>query len=163
MNLWQQLDRASGRGDGGEVGVAGGGLRFHAPRVLIALALALITYALFPASPAVDFPLLEVGSVAPDNVIAPFAYDVRKTDAELTRERDDMARSVVPVFAYSAAALDSARTALRSFSDAVSEAARSTASDPERAAAVVAAGAQQRVQLTPQEAAYLLVPARRSA
>jgi sulfite reductase (NADPH) flavoprotein alpha-component len=99
-------------------------VRYHLPRAVLALALALITYALFPASPAVDFPLLEVGSVAPDNVIAPFAFDVRKTDAELARERDDMARSVVSVFSYSPAALDSAQRAVRAFADAVDAAAR---------------------------------------
>ena len=164
MNLWQQLERAGARG-GAESG--GSPLRFHAPRVAIALVLALLTYALFPASPAVDFPLLEVGSVAPENVIAPFAYDVRKSQAELTRERDDMSRSVVPVFVYSPVAADSARQALRAFFAATAAAAGTRATTPagdaERAAAVVAAAAEQRVQLAPEEATYLLAPTRRAA
>ena len=161
MNLWQQLERGASAAD--EAG-AGSGLRYHSPRIAIALALALITYLLFPASPAVDFPLLEIGSVAPDNVIAPFAYDVRKSDTELTRERDEMARSVVPLFAYSPAAFDSARAGLRAFSDTVSAAAtRTGGSETERAAAVVRAAASQRVHLTSPEAAYLLQPTRRAA
>src|SRR5437762_2364569 len=78
--------------------------RFHGVRVGIALALAAITYAVFPAAPAVDFPLLEVGSVAPDNVIAPFAYSVPKDPADLARERDEVARSVQPIMVYTPAA-----------------------------------------------------------
>ena len=46
-------------------------LSFHAARIALGVALAVLTYLLFPASPAVDFPVYEVGSVASDNVIAP--------------------------------------------------------------------------------------------
>ena len=63
----------------GEQGESGGGgrgvgladpppgrerLRTHGLRIALALALAVFTYLLFPASPAVDFPVYEVGSVA---------------------------------------------------------------------------------------------------
>ena len=75
----------------------------------------MLTYVLFPASPAVDFPVYEVGSVASDNVIAPFAFRVLKTPAELKAERDAVVRAVEPVFDFVPAALDSARQALSAF------------------------------------------------
>jgi hypothetical protein len=52
---------------------------FHVPRIAIAVALAILTYVLFPAAPAVEFPVYEVGSVASDNVIAPFAFRFMKS------------------------------------------------------------------------------------
>ena len=57
--------------------------RLHGTRIALGLATALATYALFPASPAVDSPVLEVGSVASLNVIAPFAFKVPKSPSEL--------------------------------------------------------------------------------
>ncbi|MFL5575378.1 MAG: HD family phosphohydrolase [Gemmatimonadaceae bacterium] len=160
MNLWSQLER---NGASEDTGGAAESLRFHAPRLLLALALALLTYLLFPASPAVDFPLLEAGSVAPDNVIAPFAFAVPKSEAELMRERDDMARSVVPLFASAPAALDTARAALRDFGDAVAAAARTPGDEATRAAAVLRAASDRGVQLTAEEAAYLTSAPRRTA
>ncbi len=52
----------------------------HGSRVVVAIALAVVTYLLFPASPAVNFPVLEVGAVAPENVIAPFEFRVPRVD-----------------------------------------------------------------------------------
>ena len=72
-------------------------LAFHGARVAVAVVLAVLTYVLFPASPAVDLPVYEVGSVASSNVIAPFAFRVLKTPAELKTERDAV-RAVEPVF-----------------------------------------------------------------
>src|SRR5207248_9001810 len=80
-------------------------LRTHGLRIALALALAVFTYLLFPASPAVDFPVYEVGSVASDNVIAPFAFSVPKTDVELRKEREAAVATVEPVFDYVPAAL----------------------------------------------------------
>ena len=79
-------------------------LRFHGARALIALGVAAVTYLVFPASPAVDSPILEVGSVAPDNVIAPFGYTVLKSPEELAKEQNDIARSVEPIFSLEHAA-----------------------------------------------------------
>ena len=82
MNLAEQGERAT------EPPLWRARFRDHGARFALALGLAIFTYLLFPASPAVDFPVYEVGSVASDNVIAPFAFSVPKTDAELTKERD---------------------------------------------------------------------------
>ena len=88
MNLAEQGERAS------EPPLRRARLRFHGPRIALALGLAVFTYLLFPASPAVDFPVYEVGSVASDNDIAPFTFSVPQTESELTKERDAAAATV---------------------------------------------------------------------
>src|SRR6185503_13070475 len=84
---------------------------FHAARLGLGVGLAVLTYVLFPASPAIDFPIYEVGSVASDNVIAPFAFRVLKNPSELNDERIAVVRGVEPVFDFVPAALDSAKQA----------------------------------------------------
>jgi len=79
----------------------------HAPRVALLIAVALITYLLFPTSAAVDSPIFEIGSVATQNVIAPFGFVVPKSMTDLHDEREQLARSAKPIFVYSSAALDS--------------------------------------------------------
>lgn len=135
-------------------------LPYHGARAAIALGLAALTSALFPASPAVEVPIYEVGSVAGDNVIAPFAFTVPKTEAELAREREEILRAADPIFVYVPAALDSARRQLRSFDEAVATAARNP--DPGVAIpAIQQVAAAYGLQLTVDEAAYLAQPGRR--
>ena len=137
-------------------------LTYHGARVAIALALAALTSALFPASPAVEVPIYEVGSVAGSNVIAPFAFSVPKSEAELTREREELLRAAEPVLIFVPAALDSARRQLRAFDEAIAAAAR--APDPRLAVtAIQQAAAAYGIQLTVEEVAYLMQPARRAA
>jgi hypothetical protein len=136
-------------------------LRFHGLRALIALGVAAVTYLVFPASPAVDSPVLEVGSVAPDNVIAPFGYTVTKSPDELAQEQNAIVRSVEPIFSVQPAALDSSRRLTDQFRDGLRRVTGTT--DAQRAAAVQALGAQLGVQLTPAEAQYLAAPARGEA
>ena len=69
-------------------------MSFHLQRIAVAVVLAILTYALFRTSPAVDFPIYEVGSVATDNVIAPFAFSVLKNPTELESERESVVRGV---------------------------------------------------------------------
>jgi putative nucleotidyltransferase with HDIG domain len=137
-------------------------LTYHGARAGIALGLAGLTSALFPASPAVEVPIYEVGSVAGDNVIAPFAFIVPKTDAELGREREELLRAAEPVFVYVPAALDSARRQLRGFDEAVAAAARA----PDLRLVIPAiqqVAAAYGLQLTVEEAAYLAQPGRRAS
>ncbi len=139
-------------------------LAFHGPRAALLLVLAAITYVLFPASPAVDTPIFEVGSVATENVIAPFAFNVRKTPEELAREQDELARSAKPIFRYRAAALDSTQARLDRLSGAI--AASAGAADARKrpdVAAVQTAAAAHGVTLTTGEAEYLAAPSRRRA
>src|SRR5256885_10578693 len=135
---------------------------FHGHRVALALAMAVFTYLLFPASPAVDFPVYEVGSVASDNVIAPFAFSVPKSDAELSKERDAAAAPVEPVFDFVPGALDSTRRQLAAFAQTVNGAA--AAADPRNALiGIQQAAASQGITLTANEAAYLTQERRRTA
>lgn len=138
-------------------------LRFHGARALIALAVAAVTYLVFPASPAVDSPILEVGSVAPDNVIAPFGYSVEKSPEELAKEQNDIVRSVQPIFSFVPAAVDSSRRLIDQFQQGLRRASATPGGEAQRVAAVRAVGAQLGVQLTPVEAQYLAAPARGEA
>lgn len=49
----------------------------------IAVGMGIATYFCFPTSPAADVPLLEVGSVSPRDVIAPFGFRVAKRVPQL--------------------------------------------------------------------------------
>ncbi len=129
------------------------------PRVLLAVALTLLTYVLFPAVPATNFPIYEVGSVASDNVIAPFAFRVLKDSAELSREREALARTVEPVYAFVPSALDSAQDELRAFALALDSVYAGRRRDP---AAVQGAASGFGVKLTGAEVAYLADRGRRS-
>lgn len=136
-------------------------IAFHAVRIALGVALAILTYVLFPASPAVDFPVYEVGSVATDNVIAPFAFRVLKTDAELKAERDAVVRGVEPVYEFVPAALDSARRALTGFAAAIASAA---SSNPQAAVpSVQRAATLWGIPMTATQAAYIASSRNRSA
>ncbi|HUQ81574.1 MAG TPA: HDIG domain-containing protein [Gemmatimonadaceae bacterium] len=147
-----------GGGDADDGSPKGRALRFHATRALIALGVAATTYLLFPASPAVDSPILEVGSVAPDNVIAPFGYSVLKSPDELEKERNDIVRSVVPIFGVAPAAVDTSRQLVSQFTDGLRRIMSS--GEPQRVAAIQQLGQRFGVQLTTPEAQYLSVPGR---
>lgn len=134
---------------------------FHVVRVALGVALAVLTYLLFPASPAIDFPVYEVGSVASDNVIAPFAFRVLKTDAELKAEREAVERGVEPVYDFVPAALDSARQGVTSFASAIADAVRTNPTAP--VPAVQRTGASWGVPLTAGQATYLVSERRRNA
>jgi hypothetical protein len=138
------------------------GLGYHAWRALFIVGLAIATYVLFPASPAVDVPIFEVGGVANQDVIAPFAFTVRKSDAELAKEREELARSAKPIFTYSAATRDSVLRTLDEFMTAVGRAAAGADSPREAVPAVQRAASDFGVTLLPGEAEYLAVSSRRA-
>jgi putative nucleotidyltransferase with HDIG domain len=138
-------------------------LGYHGVRVGLLFALAIATYALFPAAPAVETPIFEVGSVATENVIAPFAFTVRKSGAELAREREELARSAQPIFVYSRSPLDSAQTALAEFMEVVANAVSSDTGARAQGAAVQRVAAARGITLTASEAEYLTFAARRRA
>src|SRR6185437_1790772 len=139
-------------------------IAFHAARIGVAAALAVLTYLLFPASPAVDFPVYEVGSVASDNVIAPFAFHVLKTPAELANERDLAVRGVEPVFDFAPAALDTARRAVTGYDGAITQAAATGGGIPQLAVpAIQRASSSWGVSLSVGQAIYLGSTPRRAA
>ncbi|HEY9450670.1 MAG TPA: HDIG domain-containing metalloprotein [Gemmatimonadaceae bacterium] len=143
---------------------------YHCARVGLLLALAVVTYLLFPNAPAVDSPIFEVGSVATKNVIAPFEFTVPKSNEDLAKERDELARSTKPIFDYSPAALDSSQRQLRTFMDSLASAAERSEreSTARQSATAVSTAIQQAatavgVSLTRAESEYLAVSARRRA
>jgi len=136
-------------------------LGFHGPRVALGIGLAVLTYVLFPASPAVDFPIYEIGSVASDNVIAPFAFRVLKSNAELQNERDAVVRGVEPVYDFVPQALDSARRSLSVFASAITQV---STGDPQFAVpAIQRAASSWGIGLGVSQAAYLASERRRAA
>src|SRR5262245_26814033 len=139
----------------------GSAIAFHGARITLAVAVAVLTYMLFPASPAIDFPVYEVGSVASDNVIAPFAFRVLKSEAELKAEREAVVRGVEPVYDFTPAALDSARQSLTMFGNAIAEASRSTPATV--MASIQRTGLSWGVSLSQAQAYYLSSERRRSA
>ena len=124
MGLWgipAGADATGGRDD--EEAGAIARLRRHGARGLVALALALFTFALFPSVPAADTPVYDVGSVAPEGVVAPFAFVVPKSPAELRAERADAVRGVPPVFTRDLQALSTAKARLAALTAAAAGAA----------------------------------------
>ena len=113
-------------------------LGYHGLRIALLVSLAVVTYLLFPNAPAIDSPIFEVGSVATENVIAPFAFVVPKSPSALVQERDELAQSVKPILEYRQAALDSSQNQLRAFIDSIS------VTVARGAAAHATAGAQSR-------------------
>ena len=156
MNIWDRLEQLTAPSE------TGSSSRFHGSRIALAVVLALITHALFPASPVVDFPLYEVGSVAPEPLNAPFAFTIPKDEKELERERADVAKVAQPVFNFTPAAADSARARLTQFMQAIGRAAELTDADL-RTRTMQAVADSFGVQLTPAESEYLAPVATRQA
>lgn len=148
MNVWDRLEQLTAPSE------TGFSARFHGARIALAVVLALVTHALFPASPAVDFPLYEVGSVAPEQLNAPFAFSIPKDEKELERERNDVAKVAQPVFVSVPSAVDSARARLSQFMQAVATAATKPGVEA-RTRAIQAVGDTYGIALTPAESEYL--------
>ncbi len=85
------------------------GFRFHGPRILLLLILAVTTYLLFPAGDAPGMSGYELGSVPPQDLIAEVGFQVLKSESDLRREQDAAAGTVTPVFRYDSLAADSMR------------------------------------------------------
>jgi len=132
--------------------------RLHGPRLVLGVGLALLTYALFPEAPATLIPIYEVGAVATDNVIAPFAFEVPKSETELQRERDDVVRATELNFRHVPEALDTSLALLSGFASAIPP---PTAARPPNLSAIIRAGRMFGVALNINEATYLASPARR--
>lgn len=77
-------------------------------RVGIAAGLALLTLALFPTRGALDVPPVRTGTVASEDVIAPFDFVVPRSEEELALRREQAALTVPPVYVVVPGAADSA-------------------------------------------------------
>ncbi|MFQ5704280.1 MAG: HD family phosphohydrolase [Gemmatimonadales bacterium] len=83
-----------------------GKVAFHGVRWGLLLSLALLTYLLFPV--ARGFDVVEVGEVAPSEVIAPFKFVVKKSADEIERERAAYEATVKPIYEYRREVIDTA-------------------------------------------------------
>jgi cyclic-di-AMP phosphodiesterase PgpH len=108
----------------------------HSARAFMLVAIALATSMLFPVSPMADFPILERGMVAEEDVIAEIPFSIYRSESELARARQDAAAGSKPIFVYDATAVDSMKAAVDGFFERVEAVAAGGAPD----------GARQRVR-----------------
>jgi putative nucleotidyltransferase with HDIG domain len=90
-----------------------------------------------------------VGQISKRAVVAPFAFEVRKTPEEIAREGESRALTAQPVYRFSPTAYDSSLAAARGFFADLAKAAEAGGSDS--VAAVVAS----EVRLGPEETKFL--------
>jgi putative nucleotidyltransferase with HDIG domain len=84
-----------------------GTVAHHAARWSLLVALALLTFWLFPIARGFETPLLASGDVSQTEVIAPFAFAVPKTPAEIDREAVGLEATVRPIYEYRGDIVDS--------------------------------------------------------
>lgn len=126
-----------------------GRVRYHLVRWAPLLAVALITYLAFPPPVGIGAPVQSVGEISKRAVVAPFAFEVRKSPEEIAREGESRAVTAQPVYRFSATAYDSSLASARAFFADLERAAE--AGGPDAAEAAIAA----RVRLGPEETRYL--------
>jgi putative nucleotidyltransferase with HDIG domain len=130
-----------------------GKVAFHAVRWSFLVALALLTYLLFPAAGGIE--MLAVGEVAPDDVIAPWEFTVPKSQDEIDRDAEALVGTVLPIYEVREDAVDSALAN----ADVVFTALDSATT----ADVLIQSGRGVGVSLTAEQAEYLLVEGRREA
>ena len=80
---------------------------FHSTRWMLLVALALLTYALYPVAQGLEVSIPEVGEVAREEVVAPFDLTIYKSIAEREREGEELAQTVLPIFEVNVGVVDS--------------------------------------------------------
>ena len=125
-------------------------LRFHLVRWAPLVAVALLTYVAFPPPIGIGAPLPAVGEISKRAVVAPFAFEVRKSPEEIAREGQSRALTAQPVYRFSATAYDSSLASARGFFAELERASESGGPD------AVEAAIASRVRLGPQETRYLV-------
>jgi len=130
---------------------------FHATRWVWVLGLAALTVVAFPRGGADVAPFLEPGDVADRDVVAPFSFVVNKSDEEVAREAEELARSARPIYEFEERAYDSAAASARAFFAAIAAAG---ARGPD---AVREAGRAYDVDLSVRESEYLSHASQREA
>jgi putative nucleotidyltransferase with HDIG domain len=125
-------------------------IRFHLVRWAPLLAVALLTYVAFPPVIGIGAPVPAVGEISKRAVVAPFAFEVRKSPEEVAREGQSRALTAQPVYRFSATAYDSSLASARGFFADLERAGE--AGGPDAVEAAIAS----RVRLGPQETRYLV-------
>jgi len=154
---WRRWLRAVGGRPGPDWGAR---VAHHAARFLLVLGAAALLPFLFPRTSLPSFAHLEEGQVASEDVIARVPFQVMKDPSELSRERDEAASGVAPIFRLHRAAVDSAVADADALFAALDSAERAPGSDTAAARAVLGAAG---IQPTPAQLAWLDAPGRRGA
>ena len=124
-------------------------IRFHLVRWAPLIAVAIFTYLAFPPQIGIGSPVPAVGETSKRAVVAPFAFEVRKSPEEVAREGQSRALTAQPVYRFSATAYDSSLAAARSFFAELERAGE--AGGPAAVEQVIAS----RIRLRPEETRYL--------
>ncbi|HEX6640240.1 MAG TPA: hypothetical protein VF215_03965, partial [Thermoanaerobaculia bacterium] len=98
-------------------------LAHHGARLLVLLLLGFAVQLLFPVAPVPDFPVLERGMIADEDIIAEVGFPILKSEEELAQEREEVAAGVPPIFVYDGAAVDSMRIGVGAFLNQLEQAA----------------------------------------
>jgi hypothetical protein len=130
---------------------------FHAARWLWVVGLAALTVAAFPRGGRDVAPALRAGDVAERDVLAPFDFVVNKSDDDVAREAEALARSARPIYEVDERAYDGAAAEVRGFFAAIGAASGRGGEALREAARTYA------VDLTPAETDYLGRANRRDA
>jgi putative nucleotidyltransferase with HDIG domain len=139
------------------------GLVHHGARVLVLVASALIFQGLFPVAPAPDFPVLELGMVADEDVIAEVDFAIPKSDRELEEQRAEAAASATPVFDIVPAAVDTMTRRVRAFFARVDSIAETAGDAQERANALAEVFDAEQVTASPEAVRAMTDAAARAA
>jgi cyclic-di-AMP phosphodiesterase PgpH len=123
--------------------------RFHLVRWAPLFAVAILTYLAFPPHVGVGIPVPAVGQIAKRDVVAPFAFEVRKSPEEIAREGESRALTAQPVYRFSPTAYDSSLAAARGFFADLARAAQSGGPDS------VEKAVNSRIRLGPEETRFL--------
>jgi cyclic-di-AMP phosphodiesterase PgpH len=123
--------------------------RFHLVRWAPLFGVALLTYLAFPPHIGEGTPVPSVGQISKRTIMAPFAFEVRKSPAEIAREGESRALTAQPVYRFSPTAYDSSLAAARGFFAELERAAE--AGGPDSVEAIVAS----RVRLGTEETRFL--------
>jgi cyclic-di-AMP phosphodiesterase PgpH len=123
--------------------------RYHLARWAPLLAVAFLTYIAFPPHIGVGTPVPAIGQISKRAVVAPFAYEVRKSPEEIAREGESRALMAQPVYRFSPTAYDSSLAAARGFFAELEKAAEK--GGPDSVTSTVAA----RIRLGPEETRFL--------
>jgi putative nucleotidyltransferase with HDIG domain len=127
----------------------------YAYRVALLLSAAILIDLAFPVQSAPDLPVLDTGMVASEDVIAPVAFTVYKSEPELTQERAEAAASISPIFDHRPEMADSSAARATAFFDSVAAAASSTDDSLERRSAVAAVLESYRIPTSENRVALL--------
>lgn len=87
----------------------------------LAVGFAIILTFLAPRGKSLEFSHITLGSVSPARIIAPFDFEILKSQSELQEERQRASDSILPVLVREPMAEDSTRARLRVFGEALGE------------------------------------------